>query len=51
MIRIAAFGDVHVGADSAGHLAPHLAGIEEQADVLLVAGDLTKRGYPEEARV
>lgn len=51
MIRIAAFGDVHVGADSAGNLAPHLDGIEEHADLLLVAGDLTKRGHPEEARV
>lgn len=51
MIRIAAFGDVHVGADSTGQLAPHLDGIAEQADLLLVAGDLTKRGYPEEARV
>lgn len=51
MIRIAAFADVHVGADSVGHIAPHLEGIEEHADVLLVAGDLTKRGYPEEAKV
>lgn len=51
MIRIAAFGDVHVGTDSRGRLAPHLAGIDEQADVLLVAGDLTKRGFPEEAVV
>ena len=51
MIRIAAFGDVHVGADSAGHLAPHLEDIEEHADVLLVAGDLTRRGFPEEATV
>lgn len=51
MIRIAAFGDVHVGADSRGHLAPHLEGLEDHADVLLVAGDLTKRGYPDEAVV
>lgn len=51
MIRIAAFGDVHVGADSAGHLAPYLDDIGDHADVLLVAGDLTRRGFPEEAKV
>ena len=51
MIRIAAFADVHVGADSAGQISPHLTNVEDQADVLLVAGDLTKRGYPEEAKV
>ena len=51
MIRVAAFGDVHVGRDSVGRLAPHLVGLDETADVLLIAGDLTKRGYPEEAEV
>jgi Icc-related predicted phosphoesterase len=51
VIRIAAFGDVHVGADSTGQLSPHLEDIEDRADVLLVAGDLTKRGFPEEAKV
>ena len=51
MIRIAAFGDVHIGRDSVGRLAPHLESVAERADVLLVAGDLTKRGYPEEAEV
>ena len=44
MIRIAAVGDVHVGLDSAGRLAPRLAGLADQADVLLLAGDLTRRG-------
>lgn len=51
MIRIAAFGDIHVGRDSVGRLAPHLESLDDDADVLLVAGDLTKRGYPEEAEV
>jgi Icc-related predicted phosphoesterase len=51
VIRIAAVGDVHVAADSVGTLAPGLAGIEEHADVLLLAGDLTKCGTPEEAHL
>ena len=51
MIRVAAVGDVHVAADSAGTLAPALDGIGERADVLLLAGDLTKCGTPEEARL
>jgi Icc-related predicted phosphoesterase len=51
VIRVAAFGDVHVGRDSTGRLKPHLADLEDNADVLMVAGDLTKRGYPDEARV
>ncbi|MDP9389238.1 MAG: metallophosphoesterase [Actinomycetota bacterium] len=51
MIRVAAVGDVHFGADSAGRLRPHLAHLGERADMLLLAGDLTKRGLAEEAEV
>ena len=51
MIRIAAVGDVHVGADSAGRLRPHFETLAEQADLLLLAGDLTTCGRPEEARL
>ncbi len=51
MIRVAAVGDVHVGIDSAGRLAPRLAGLADHADVFLLAGDLTHRGRPEEAKV
>jgi Icc-related predicted phosphoesterase len=51
MIRVAAVGDVHVGLDSAGRLRPGLAGLADRADLLLLAGDLTHRGRPEEARV
>jgi Icc-related predicted phosphoesterase len=50
VIRVAAVGDVHVGTDSRGRLAAALAHLHEQADVLLVAGDLTRCGTPEEAR-
>jgi Icc-related predicted phosphoesterase len=51
VIRVAAVGDVHVGTDSAGRLAPRLAGLADHADVFLLAGDLTHRGRPEEAKV
>ena len=51
MIRVAAVGDVHFGDDSAGTLRPHLDSIRENADVLLIAGDLTRHGLAEEATV
>jgi len=51
LIRVAAVGDVHVGADSAGSLKPHWQHLDERADVFLLAGDLTKRGLPSEAEV
>ncbi len=51
MIRIAAVGDIHLGPDSRGRLRPALAGIERQADLLLLAGDLTRHGTPREAVV
>ncbi|MGH9266013.1 MAG: metallophosphoesterase family protein, partial [Acidimicrobiales bacterium] len=51
MIRVAAVGDVHFGADSAGTLRPHLEDIADHADVFLLAGDLTRLGDPDEAAV
>jgi Icc-related predicted phosphoesterase len=51
MIRIAAVADLHFGTDSAGTIRPQLDGLEGAADVLLLAGDLTRRGDPEEAGV
>lgn len=51
MIRIAAIGDVHVGLDDEGSISPALARLRDDADVLLVAGDLTRHGDPAEARV
>lgn len=50
MIRVAAFGDIHLGADSAGTFRPRLSQLGDVADLLLVAGDLTKRGTNDEAR-
>ena len=51
MIRVAAVGDVHLGRDSAGTLRPHVEHLPELADMLLIAGDLTTCGHPDEARV
>ena len=51
MIRIAAVADVHFGPDAAGTLRPHLAHLPDQADLLLLAGDLTRVGDPAEAAV
>ena len=50
-VRIAAVGDIHVGLDSRGRLAPDLAGAADCADVLLLAGDLTRSGLSAEAEV
>jgi Icc-related predicted phosphoesterase len=51
VIRIAATGDVHFGEDSAGTLRPCFERIDRDADVLLIAGDLTKYGDPGQAEV
>jgi len=50
MIHVAAVGDVHFGPDAAGTLRPHFEHLPERADVLLLAGDLTRVGAPDEAR-
>jgi Icc-related predicted phosphoesterase len=51
VIRIAAIGDLHFGDDAVGTLRPRLAHLEEEADILLLAGDLTRIGEPSEARL
>lgn len=51
MIRIAAVGDVHLGEDARGRLRPALRRLPEHADVLLLAGDLTRHGTVQEAKV
>ena len=51
MIRVAAAGDLHFGTDSEGTFRPALESLEDRADVLLLAGDLTKLGLPEEAAI
>lgn len=49
MIRVAAVGDVHLGEDACGHLRPALQELPRVADVLLLAGDLTRHGSTAEA--
>ncbi len=51
MIRIAAAGDVHASEVSRERVERAFAEIEAEADVVLLAGDLTTTGDPEEARV
>jgi Icc-related predicted phosphoesterase len=50
MIRIAAVGDVHLDADVVGRYRPALDQLPAVADVLLLAGDLTRHGTEGEAR-
>jgi predicted MPP superfamily phosphohydrolase len=50
-IRVAAVGDLHCTKGSQGFLQPLCARVAETADMLLLAGDLTNAGLPEEARV
>ena len=50
-VRIAAVSDVHYAKTSQGALLPLFTRIAERADVLVIAGDLTDYGLPEEARV
>lgn len=49
MIRLAAVADLHAGPDARDALAPHFAGLNAEADLLLIAGDLTRTGRSEEA--
>jgi Icc-related predicted phosphoesterase len=51
VIRVAAVGDIHMGADSRGLLRPAFETLPDCADLLLLAGDLTRHGTPEEMRV
>jgi Icc-related predicted phosphoesterase len=48
-IRIAAVGDLHYGKSSHGMLQPLLGQVAQTADILLLLGDLTDYGHPDEA--
>ena len=51
VVRIAALGDIHYGKNNAqGSLQPLFAQITDSADVLVLTGDLTDYGQPDEAR-
>jgi Icc-related predicted phosphoesterase len=51
MVRLAALGDLHCTRTSQGALEPLLAQVAANADILVVCGDITDYGLPEEARV
>ena len=51
VVRLAALGDMHCTRTSQGTLQPLFAKIAESAEVMVLAGDLTDYGLPEEARV
>lgn len=50
-VRLAVVADLHYGKTSSGSLQPLLAQVAQSADVLLLCGDLTDYGLPEEARL
>jgi uncharacterized protein len=51
MIRIAAAADIHASAVSAERVERAFADLGEEADVVLLAGDLTTSGEPEQGEV
>jgi Icc-related predicted phosphoesterase len=50
-LRIVAVGDTHCSKTSAGALEGFFAACAERGDVLVLCGDLTDFGLPEEARI
>ena len=51
VVRVAAVGDLHCGKTSQGAFQPMFTRMAETADVVVMCGDLTDYGLPEEARV
>jgi Icc-related predicted phosphoesterase len=51
VIRIAAAGDVHASEETREQIERAFAGIGGQADLVLLAGDITTTGLPEQAAV
>ena len=50
-LRIGAVADIHVKKSSAGTLQPLFSKVSEEADILLLCGDLTDFGTPEEGKI
>src|SRR5258705_1232415 len=50
-VRMAAVGDLHVSKTSQGVFQPLFSQISDVADVLLLCGDFTDYGLPDEARI
>ena len=51
VVRVAALADLHCTKTSQGAFQPLFARITDAADILLLAGDLTDYGLPDEAQV
>lgn len=51
IVRLAAVGDLHCTRTAQGMYHPFLSSVGEHADILLLCGDLTDYGTPEEAQV
>lgn len=49
--RIAAMGDIHVGETSSYNYVSYFQTISQQADVLLLCGDLTQRGTVNDTKI
>src|SRR4051794_21919959 len=51
VVRVAASGDVHCREANRKQVLAAFAGLEGKADLVLLAGDLTGEGRPEEAAI
>lgn len=51
VVKVAALADTHCGRTSSGSLQPLFGEIAKLADILVVCGDLTDYGLPEEAEI
>jgi Icc-related predicted phosphoesterase len=51
VVRLAAVGDIHCGTDMGDQIRSQFASVPDHADALLLAGDLTRLGTPEESQV
>src|SRR4029079_17421656 len=51
VVRLAALADIHFGKNSAGTLQSLFTQISQCADILVLAGDLTDYGLPDEAQL
>ena len=51
VVRVAAVGDLHCSKNSHGLIRPLFENADEFADVLVLCGDLTDYGLPEEAHL
>jgi uncharacterized protein len=50
-VRVAAVGDIHCSEENREHLRGAFERVQDEADLVLLAGDLTTHGEPEEAAV